>query len=190
MICRCGKQYAREGNYDNHRLLCSFRHTKKASFDDLLLIVAHLVEKVETQDAEIIRLRSSIKKTLSVEEWLTENHPCSEYKGIILRNLEQLLILDKKFEECLQMVLEEQDGFVVVRNNAYCYETIWIKMQPSEIDALISNISKQITSWFNTYVEEHELVGHDKYPEYSSRIYGNLSKIKKIIIEKFNIIIL
>lgn len=184
---RCSKKFAREGNYDNHRVMCAFRHTKKASFDDLLAIVAHLVERVEAQDAELVSLRRSSKKTLSPEEWLAENHPASEYKGILLRNLDELLILSKPFETCLQSVLGEQAGFVVVKNIPYYYETEWMKMQASQTEALVRGISKQVTSWFNDYVEEHELVGHDKYPEYASRIYDNLSKIKKIVMDKFKI---
>lgn len=184
---KCGKQYAREGNYENHRLLCSFRHTKTASFGDLLLIVAHLVERVDAQDAELVLLRRATKKTLSAEEWLAENHPSAEFKGILLRNLESLLNLEKPFEEGLRAALGEQDGFVVVKTHPYYYATEWLKMQPSEADSHVRSISKQITTWFNDYVEEHELVGHDNYPEYSSRIYGNLSKIKRVVMDTFKI---
>lgn len=182
----CSKQFAREGNYDNHRLLCSFRHTKKASFDDLVSIVVQLVERVEKQEAELVILRKATKKTLSVEEWLSENHPSSEYKGIVLQNFEPLLNLDKPFEDCLKAVLPEE-GFVVVKNNPYYYETEWMKMQASQTDKVISNIYKQITGWFNEYVEEKELVGHDKYPEYSKRIYGDVSKLKKTVMERYKI---
>lgn len=181
----CGKQYAREGNYDHHRLLCSFRHTKKASFDDLVSIVAQLVERVEAQEAELVVLRRAAKKTLSAEEWLNENHPAAAYQGLLLQNLERLLEMDKPFEQCLEF--DDEAGFAVVRNQPYCYDGEWMKMQASQTEALMGNLSKQITGWFNDYVEENELVGHDKYPEYTKRIFGNLSKVKKIVMERFKI---
>lgn len=125
----CSKQFAREGNYDNHRLLCSFRHTKKASFDDLQqLVVAHLVERVEKQDAELVVLRRATKKRLSAEEWLTENYPGSQFEGILIQDFEKLLNLDRPFEVCLEAVLPDQDGFVVVKNTPYCFETEWTKI--------------------------------------------------------------